>query len=260
MRRIALLPLLAACIFVSGSLAQASEVQIWGSTTCQLRFLEPGNEALTKATGISVRVFGVGTGKGLIGLLEGRAPASASSETLENSVAAAKRAAMGDKKEITIPRNLEFHEITKDQIVAIVHRDNPVESLTWEQLAGLNNGRITNWREIGGPDLPVQVVTSHSGSATKSVLNELVMKKTPYAANAIEVTSTRLELNEVSRNKGAIGAVSAAFFNLNPGHTKIIKTAAIERPLALITIGPPTPEVRKIIDFYRSEEGRKYIQ
>lgn len=260
-RRIAFIPLLAAlALFITGTLAQANEVAIWGSTTCQFRFLEPGNEALTKATGISVRVMGVGSGKGLVGLIEGRTPASATSETLTNTIAAAERAAKADGKKLAIPANLAFHEITRDQIVVIVHRDNPVDSLSWEQIAGLNSGKITNWKEVGGSDLAVQVVTSHAGSATKSVLNELVMKKAPYAANALEVTSTRLELNEVSRSPGAIGAVSEAFHTLNPGHSKIIKTDPIERPLALITVGTPNAEVQKIIDFYRSEAGQQLIQ
>jgi len=85
------------------------------------------------------------------------------------------------------------------------------------------------------------------------------MKKADYAADAIEVNSTRLEINEVSKASGAIGAVSAGFFNLNPGKTKIVEADTISRPLALITIGDPAPEVQKIIDFFRSEEGKKYI-
>lgn len=242
------------------SVSSAAEVQVWGSTTCQKRFLEPGNDALTKATGVSVKVLGVGTGKGLIALIEGKTPVSAASNSLEGAIKSAQKAAKKAGKSISIPGNLQFHVIARDSIVPIVNADNPVSALSWEQLADLNTGKTTNWKEVGGSDMPVLVVTSHAGSATRAVFQKQVMKKADYAANAVIVKSTRLEINEVSKDKGGIGAVSKGFFEQNPGRTKVVQTDPIERPLALITVGPPTPEVQKIIDFYLSEEGKKYIQ
>jgi phosphate transport system substrate-binding protein len=252
--------LVSVCVFFVMSAAEAGEVRVWGSTTCEKRFLEPGGEALQKKSGISVKMMGVGTGKGLLALIEGKTTVSAASSTLESAINSARKEAAASGKTLTIPENLQFHVIANDAIVPIVHRDNPVNTLSWEQLADLSTGRSTNWKEAGGLDLPVQVVTSHTGSATKAVFQKMVMKKADYAANAIEVKSTRLEINEVSKDKGAIGAVSEGFHALNPGHTKIVKTDPIERPLALITIGPPTQEVMQIIDFFRSAEGEKYIQ
>lgn len=242
------------------STAIAADVALWGSTTCQKRFLEPGAKALKEATGIDTRVFGVGSGKGLLALLDGKTNVAITSNDLAGTISSAQKVLRKEgKPETKIPDNLKFHEITTDVIVPIVNKGNPVESLTWEQLSGLNTGKVTNWKEVGGPDLPVQVVTSHAGSSTKAVFQELVMKKANYAPNAIEVNSTRLEINEVSKAGGGIGAVSAGFFNLNPGKTKTVQTATISRPLALITIGAPAPEVQKIIDFFRSPEGKKFI-
>ena len=250
---------LAAVLPVS-SAAAGTLVKVWGSTTCQKRFLEPGAEALEKATGIKVKVLGVGSGKGLMALIQGKAMVSAASEDLEGAVKSAQKVAKKAGKELTIPANLQFHQITEDVIVPIVHKSNPVTSLTWAQLADLNTGKITNWKDVGGPDLPVTVVTSHTGSATRAVFNKLVMNKAPYAANHIEVKSTRLEINEVSKAKGGIGAVSEGFYKLNPADTKIVKSDKISRPLGLITVGDPSPEVQKIIDFFRSAEGKKYIR
>lgn len=250
----------ASFLFLSTMTASAEEVQLWGSTTCQKRFLEPGAEALEKATGIKIKVMGVGTGKGMVALFEGKAPVAISSNTLEESVASAAKALKEDgKPEVAAPAGLQFHEITKDVIVPIVNKDNPVESLTWAQIADLNTGKVANWKEVGGPDLPVVVVTSHGGSSTKAVVQQMVMKKAEYAASAIAVKSTRLEITEVTKNKGGIGAVSEGFFHLNPDGAKIVKTDKIERPLALITIGAPTPDVQKIIDYFRSPEGQKQI-
>ncbi|RMG72877.1 MAG: phosphate ABC transporter substrate-binding protein, partial [Nitrospirae bacterium] len=63
--------------------AYAERLQVWGSTTCQKRFLEPGAKAFKKATGIDLKVVGVGTGNGLIALIEGKTKVSAASEDLE---------------------------------------------------------------------------------------------------------------------------------------------------------------------------------
>lgn len=250
----------ASFLFLSTMTAAADEIQMWGSTTCQKRFLEPGAAALEKATGVKIKVFGVGTGKGMVALFEGKTPVAISSNTLEESVASAAKALKEDgKPEVTPPADLQFHEITKDVIVPIVNKDNPVEALTWPQLSDLYTGKTTNWKEVGGPDLPVVVVTSHGGSSTKAVVQHMVMKKAEYAANAIAVKSTRLEITEVTKNKGGVGAVSEGFFHLNPDGAKVVKTDKIERPLALITVGAPTPEVQKIIDFFRSPEGQKEI-
>lgn len=247
-------------LFLSAMSAVAGdEVQLWGSTTCQKRFLEPGAPALEKATGIKIKVMGVGTGKGMLALFDGKTTVALASETLEDAVSSALKAAKEAGKEVAPPEGLQFHEITRDVIVPIVNKDNPVEALTWAQLADLNTGKVSNWKDVGGPDLPVVVVTSHAGSATKSVFQKMVMNKADYAASAIEVKSTRLEIGEVTKNKGGIGAVSAGFYNLNPDGAKVVKSDTIDRPLGLITVGAPAPEVQKIIDYFKSPEGQKQI-
>jgi phosphate transport system substrate-binding protein len=255
-KKLALVVLL---VFTAGNVF-AADVNLWGSTTCQKRFLEPGAKALQDATGIEIKVFGVGTGKGMVALLDGKTNVAITSNNLEGTIKSTQKVLKKDgKPEAVIPENIQFHEITKDIIVPIVNKSNPVESLTWAQLSDLNTGKVKNWKDVGGPDLAVQVVTSHAGSSTKAVFQKQVMKKADYAADAIEVKSTRLEINEVSKAAGGIGAVSAGFFSLNPGKTKTVKSDTISRPLALVTIGDPTPEVQKIIDFFRSEEGKKHI-
>ncbi len=86
------------------------------------------------------------------------------------------------------------------------------------------------------------------------------MQKAEYSPDAIAVLSTRLEINEVSKHEGGIGAISTGFFKLNQGRAKIVNSDEITRPIGLITIGEPNREVQKIIDFFRSDEGKKYIR
>ncbi len=256
---IKILSLTSCCLLLLSSLAMAGTVAVWGSTTCQKAFLEPGAADFKASSGDDIKVFGVGTGKGMMALIEGKTKVAAASSPLESAIKSAQKAAKKAGKEIAIPDNLVFHELTKDIIVPIVHKDNPVSALSFDQLAKLNTGEVTNWKEVGGPDMPVKVVTSHAGSATRAVFQKKVMKKAEYAADATLVKSTRLELQQVSKDKGATGAVSEKFYAQNPGDTKIVKTDEISRPLALITVGEPTPEVQKLIDFFRSPAGQKYF-
>ncbi len=247
--------------FISTLTASAAGmVKLWGSTTCQKRFLEPGAKALETATGLKIKVLGVGSGKGMLALFEGKTNVATSSSTLEATIHLAQKVLeKAGKPPAKVPEGLIYHEITKDIIVPIVNIKNPVSELSWEQLALLNTGETKNWKDVGGPDMPVTVITSHTGSSTKAVFQKKVMKKADYSIDATQVKSTRLEINEVSKNEGGLGAVSAGFFSLNPGKTKKIKTETIQRPLGLITIGDPTADVQKIIDFFRSPAGQKEI-
>jgi hypothetical protein len=87
-----------------------------------------------------------------------------------------------------------------------------------------------------------------------------MMDGADYVAGFTEIRTTKEEINEVSKEKGGIGAVSEAFFAANPGKSKIVKTPFIVRPLALITAGQPKPEVQKMIDYFKSAEGKKNMQ
>lgn len=240
--------------------AFAQEVTVAGSTTVQKRILEPGAAGLKAATGIDVKVQGSGTGKGMIALFEGKVPAAAASETLEEAVGSAQKAAKEAEKAITVPGNLQYHEITKDVIVVIVNKDNKIGALSKEQLKDINSGKIKNWKEVGGADLPIKVVTSHAGSATRAVFQKQVMDGAEYVAGATEARTTREEIAEVSRDSGGIGAVSEGFFAQNPSKAKTVKAPVISRPLGLVTVGEAKPEIKKIVDFFKSAEGKKLIQ
>lgn len=240
--------------------ASGESLVVWGSTTCQKRFLEPGAADLKKATGIDLTVNGVGTGQGLLALFEGKTSVSAASEPLEDAVQSARKLAAEQGKTLTVPSGLLFHEIVQDIVVPIVHRDNPVRTLNWAQLRDIHSGSIANWKQVGGPDRPIRVVTSHTGSATRAIFQKLVMQGQEYAPGALAMETTKNEILAVSDDPGAIGAVSATFLKLYSGKTKPIVTDRISRPLGLITVGLPTPTVKKVIDFFLSPEGKRNLQ
>lgn len=237
-------------------MAGAETLRLHGSTTVQKRIMEPGKDALKKATGIDVVLVGNGTGNGLEDLVGGKCDAAMASEDLADAVASMKdasgKAATGD---------LKPHVITDDVIKVIVNPSNPVGKLSKEQLKGLHNGEIDNWSKVGGPDLPIIVITSHLGSATRKVFQKKVMDGAPYVAGALEAETTRKEIDNVAQFPEGIGAVSMGFINLpgNKEKVKIVDTPVISRPLMLITMGEPSPAVKKVIDFFKGE-GKKYIK
>lgn len=240
--------------------ACAEVLVVYGSTTCISRFLEPGAAALKKATGIEVRTVGVGTGQGLFGLLQGQAKVSAASEDLQAAVESAKKYAASKKIPLRGFEYLKYHMITDDEVVVIVHKDNPVKNLTWKQLKAINSGEVKNWKEVGGQNIPIKVVTSHAGSATRLFFQKLVMENAAYSEQATVVWTTEKEITEVSADRGAIGAVSVTFHAKTPKDTIRISTSRIVRPLGLITYGQPTQMVQKMIDFFTVGEGRKFAQ
>lgn len=242
--------------------AQAQVLTIAGSTTLQKRLLEPGAEALRTASGIQLKIDGIGTGKGMLALYDGTVPASAASESLQEAIASSMKASheMGRPvNSMNIPLNLQFHELAKDRIVVIVNKANPVGALTKEQLKDIHTGKTRNWSEVGGPNVPIKVITSHAGSATRAVFQRQMLGNAEMVAGAVMVTSTALEIEEVSKAKGGIGAVSEGFLKLSPGQTRAANAPVLTRPLGLVTVGEPQPVVKKVIEYYRSPEGQKWF-
>lgn len=235
-------------------------LEIWGSTTCQKRFLEPTAKDVEKATGVSVMVKGTGTGQGLVALISGKINVSAASEDLQGAISSAKAIAQKTGTSLVIPKNLVYHRILDDEIVPIVHKSNTVKSLTWQQLKAIHTGSIKNWKEVGGPDLPITIVTSHEGSATRNFFNTVVMDNKPYVSSTVNVDATAKEILEVSKNKGAIGVVSISFLMITQMDTRVLTTDKIIRTLGLITIGAPSGKAKKVIDYLQSADGRKVIE
>jgi len=244
--------------FVSPQLA-AQVLEVSGSTTVQKRVIEPNVAAIKAATGVEVKIYGVGSGKGMIALAEKKTTVAAVSETLEEAIASGQKGAKAEGKEFSVPANLRFHELADDTMVIVVHHDNPLSAITKEQAKDLNTGKIKNWKELGGPDLPVRVVTGAPNSATRAVFQSKVMDGLDYAPGALEMRTTAEEAKSVGLAKGAIGVVSESFAKSAPDKVKVLSGVRVRRPLALITIGAPSADAQKVIAFLRSKEGKKLI-
>ena len=105
------------------------------------------------------------------------------------------------------------HIMAIDSLVVITHPDNPVQTLNVRQLLGIYSGQISNWSQVGGPDLPVQVVIRNVGAGRKDVFESRIFGDsgvglTPNAKLVPQSTDVALEVNA---DPAAIGVVGYAF-------------------------------------------------
>jgi len=105
---------------------------------------------------------------------------------------------------------LEYFPIGKDALVFIVNENNPVKSLTQQQIIDIYTGKITNWSEAGGADLAIAAFQRDPTSGSQALMKKLVMKDVPMAEAPTEFTPMEMgdlidRLAEYDNNGGAIG-------------------------------------------------------
>jgi phosphate transport system substrate-binding protein len=228
--------------------ACAEKLVIHGSSTTMGKIMSKIKEPFEKSSGIQLDLLANGSGSGAKDLAAGTCDAAMASESLEDLKKAV--------KELGAIQNLKEHVLAQDAMRVIVNKQNPVVSLTKEQVKGLNTGKVKNWKEVGGTDADVIVVTSVKGSGTRNFFSKVIMDGEPYAADAIEASTTMAEVKEVATMKEAIGAVSESFVD---NSVKTVEAPPISRPLIFVTKGEPSPGIRKLIDFIKGE-GQKYLR
>ena len=225
-------------------------LEISGGTTPWSQAIAPRLLEL-KTMGIELRFRAIGTGRGVLSLIDGKVPVAAVGDTLEDSVAAALKAAKAENREISVPVNLAYTRIGADEQVVIVHKSNPVRELSKAQLKAIATGKVANWKDVGGPDLPIKVVVTEPSLAPGQFFRKTVMDGENYVPDAIEVRSPREVITLVSRHPGGIGAAADVHMKEAPGDALVVKAPAIMRPLGLITVGPPAGVAKRVTDLLK---------
>ncbi len=244
---------LATLLIVMGSsfYVGAGQLVVSGSTTFQKRILEPAQAALEKKTGAKIEIRGVGTILGLKDLISGTASAAMISAPLDIAF-----------QETGVPEEGTFqeHVILKDVVVPIVHPKNPVKTLTWQQLADIQSGKIDNWKSVGGRDERIVVVIPPRSSGTRKFLQEAVMKGESFVESAYTAVTDREEIDLVAESTLSIGVLSEGFVKMNPGKVKVVKIKPITRQLSIVTKGEPSKELLGVIAFLKSAAAKKYFK
>ena len=253
---------------------QADSVQIKGSDT-MVNLGQAWAEEFMKANpDVSVAVTGGGSGTGIAALLSKTCDiAELSRELKPEEIAMAKEKGF-DPKQITV---------ALDGLAVVVHPANPLSQLTMEQLAAIFSGKVTNWKEIGGADLDIVVLSREVNSGTHVYFKEHVLRgmqkesQAEFAANALMLSSSQAIADEVAQNPGAIGYYGMGYISPREKALAIAKDAGspyvpptianvvsqaypISRPLLMVTRGQPQGLVADFLDFVLGPEGQKIVK
>ena len=255
MRRFPGQPLLAALLLATAFAANAQSLDISGSTVVVKDTLQPSAAAIKEATGIDIKANGMGSGRGMVALIEGKASMAAISESLAEASDSAKKTLVELGSKASVPANLQYHEIGRDRIAVFMHRDNNVGALTRAQLKDVFSGKVKNWKDVGGPDLPVKVFLSSPGSGTRATFQKLALEGAEYSSDATDFRTSLASIVEVGKEKGGIAVAGPSLMDDAKTPTlKIANTPPIERAIALVTVGKPTDAQQKVIDFLRKKK------
>jgi phosphate transport system substrate-binding protein len=114
-----------------------------------------------------------------------------------------------------LEKGLKATLIGKDALAVIVNSENPISQLSMDQIKKIFAGKIVNWKELGGPDHPIEVLITAPRSATNEVFKEIVLKGENYKGKTIYPDSA-IVLN-VSKNKWAVGQITFFFIGKGSG-------------------------------------------
>lgn len=233
-------------------------ISMVGSTSME-KFANALSETfMEKYPKVTVTAEFVGSGAGVEAAANGTADIGNASRNLKD-----------EEKAKRIAENI----VAIDGIAVVVDPSNTVEDLTKDQLAGIYDGTVTNWKDVGGNDAPIVVVGRESGSGTRTAFEELLEleDKCKYAN---ELDSTGAVMAKVASTPGAVGYVSLDVLDDTVKAVKLegaepteenIKagTYFLSRPFVMATKGEISEQndlVKALFDFIYSEEGAELVK
>ena len=231
-------------------------IKVGGSTTVQPIAQQVADILNKRNSGLSISVAGGGSGAGIKGALDGTFNIGLSSRELKET-----------------EKGLHEVVIGKDAIAVIVSKNNPLKSLTKQQIADVFTGKITNWKDIGGKDAAIFIQTRETGSGTLAAFEELAiapLTKEAIPSYATPHNSTQLLLQAVAKNDNAIGFVSMGYLDATVHGVDVQGVTPTQsnalsgkypyvRPLLLVTKGEPSGIAAKYLNYLRSPKGQQLL-
>jgi len=212
--------------------------------------------------GVEVSIQGGGSGTGIAALLNGTVDFAHSSRDIKDEELAA-----GEEKGMDIVE----HKVAIDGIAVIVNPANGVEALTMDQLGKIYRGEITNWKDVGGIDAEIVLLSRDSSSGTYEFFKEEVVgDDAEYAAVAKLLPSTQAIVDEVVANEAGIGYIGLGYLTEDvkvvaiDGVKASVTTAAdgsyaISRYLYMYSDGEPEGVMAAYLDWILGSEGQQLV-
>jgi len=252
--RILSLALCLSQILLPGCHRKQGGVSVVGSTSVQPFAEALAEEFMVGHSAEKIFIQGGGSTAGIQAVLTGAAQVGMSSRKLEES----------EKALIAIP-------IIYDAIAVIVHRTNPLDNLSMDQIRKIYAGRITRWKEVGGVDRAITVVTREEGSGTRETFQNLVMgRHEEISLGALVQDSNGAIRQVVADDPNAIGFISLGLVN---DRVKALKLDGMEptvenvraqrykivRPFLFVFKAPPQGIAKDFLDYVLSPKGQKLL-
>ena len=259
---------MSACGGESGNDEQKSSgetVVIAGSTSVQPLSEVMAEEFMADNEGASVEVQGGGSGQGIKSIEEGIADIGSLSREVK------------DEEKGSVK---EEHIIAMDGVAVVVNTETETEDITIEELEKIYTGEITNWKELGGKDAEITVVSREEGSGTRGAFTEItgVLVKDDEGnetdnttADALVQPSTGSVIKTVSSTPDSIGYVSLAAVSdevkalkvegVEPSKDTVLDgTYKISRPFVYVTGNDISESAKAFIDFVLSDKGQELVE
>lgn len=213
---------------------------------------------------VSITLNGGGSGTGLKQVADG-------SVDIGNSDVAAET-----KLDKAVADGLVDHKVCVITMAPVINKDiaDKVKSLTKQQLTDIFTAKITNWKEVGGPDEPIVLVTRPSTSGTRALFKEFALGGAEETSNkSLETDDSGTLLQSIKDNKGAIGYVALSYL-VNNKDVATVAIDGVEPTLEntysgkypvwgyehMYTKGEPTGAVKAFLDFIMSDEYGKAME
>jgi len=221
-----------------------------------------------------VAVTGGGSGTGFSSLISGTCDIAMSSRNIK-------------QKEIDLAKQKGINpfeiKVALDGLAVVVHPNNPVDKLTIDQLAQIFTGKITSWKELGGADAKIVLLSREVNSGTHVYFKEHVLRKNDpnskeeFAPGALLLPSSQAIADEVANNPAAIGYYGMGYISpkqkavsiaqdekseyIAPTVENVISSKyPISRPLFFYTNGEPKDTVKAFLDFALSQKGQQIVR
>ena len=191
---------------------------------------------------------------------------------IRSALSGAAQIGMADLLELPLEaKELSAVVVAKDGIAIVAHPQNPVSSLTSDQARSVFSGKISNWKELGGKDEVIRVISREEGSGTRRSFDKLILGNEKLASNALFQNSNGTCREAVASDAAAIGYVSVgqvnekvkalSFNGASPTNANVKNGSyPLARPIFLLTKGEPKGEVKAFIDYMLSAEGQGLLE
>lgn len=264
--RIALVATVLSATMTLGALPACARrgVTIKGSDTMVILAQRWAEQYMNKNPGAVIQVTGGGSGVGIAALINGTTDIATASRQMKDD----EKLKLRDRYQtmgVEIP-------VAKDGLSIYLHVKNPVKSLTFQQLAGIYMGKITNWKQVGGPNARIILYGRENSSGTYGFFKDNVLGGKDFAPQTQTLQGTAAVVNAVSKDVNGIGYGGAAYTKgvrdcavaKNMKSKAILPGAAtvkngsypLSRYLYFYTRKAPAGDVKQFIAFVRSPEGQ----